>query len=72
MSKNKFQPVTLVLNKKELKLLEFLIGNLTYTDCETLVKQGEVSYDLYKKIDKEMLNQTVKRINKQIDFTITE
>lgn len=74
MSKNKpkFQPVTLVLNKKELKLLDFLIGNLTYTDCETLVKQGDISHGLYGRIEREMLAREVKPVDKYIDFTITE
>lgn len=71
-TKPKFQPVTLVLNKKELKLLDFLIGNLTYTDCENLVKQGDVSYLLYGRIEREMLAQEVKPVDKYIDFTITE
>jgi hypothetical protein len=74
MSKNKvkFQPVTLVLNKKELKLLDCLTGNLTYTDCETLMKQGDISYELYGRIKREMRAQEVKPVDKYIDFTITE
>ena len=71
-NKIKFQPVTLVLNKKELKLIDFLIGNLTYTDCEKLVKQGDISYTLYERIKREMLAQEVKPVDKYIDFSITE
>ena len=67
-NKIKFQPVTLVLNKKELKL----IGNLDYTDCEKLVKQGDISYTLYERIKREMLAQEVKPVDKYIDFSITE
>ena len=70
--KIKFKDVTITLNKKELKLLTFMIGNLAGSDSEVLVGDMMVSYDLYEVLNREMKAQNVKDIPKRIEFEITD
>lgn len=71
MSKNKvkFQPVTITLNKKELKLLHCLMGCMS--DAKEIQLVGNTT-PLYEALDFLMLDQKVKPIFKDVNISVLE
>lgn len=71
MSKNKvkFQPVTITLSKKELKLLHCLTGCMSDTKEVQLV--GSTT-QLYETLEFHMLDQNVKPVTKDVGISVEE
>lgn len=65
-----FQEVTITLNENELKLLDFLVGNLQPSYCRDLLDDSGVAFGLYDKLLVEMKRQSVEVIDASVDFEI--